>query len=283
MISFLCDINSKYTIAQLESEENITGKNRRLLSLTTDFGIQDYYQAKFKAAVYRQCPNVEILDVSHAIPLHDISLASYQLKNILQEFPDQSIHLVAVNNYYSESPKYIVFSYKNQFFVGPDNGIFSLVFPNLDQLKVYEIQSPDHGRGDASTKYLHAISCIFHHLPFEEFAIPTHDLVLKIDFKPVITSTQLRATVIHIDHFGNVVTNLSKSVFDDARNGRQFKLYYDPHDPLEYISKSYGSAGIGDPLCLFNETGLLEIAIYMGNAAQLLNLKINETIQIDFV
>ena len=267
----------------MESEQNYTGKNRRLLSLITDFGNKDYYQAKFKASVFKNCNQAEIIDVSHEIPLHDISLAAYQLKNIIQEFPKSSIHLVAVNNYYSDQPKYIAFECDGQFFIGPDNGVFSLVFPNLDQLEVYEIHGPDAFHRDASSVYLHAISCLYHELPMKEFGSKSDEIVLKIEFKPVVTTTQLRATVIHIDHFGNVVTNLSKSTFEDARMGRRFKLYYDPHDPLEYISKSYGSIGVGEPLCLFNEAGLLEIAISMGNAAQLLNLKINETIQIDFI
>lgn len=267
----------------MEAEENIAGKNRRLLSLITDFGNKDYFQARFKASVLKHCNDVNLIDVCHEIPLHDISLAAYQLKNIIQEFPEGSIHLVAVNNYYSEKARYLAFEHKAQYFIGPDNGIFSLVFPHLDQFTVYEINGPGQFRPNASTTYLHAISCLCHQLPFEEFGKLAHDLNLKIDFKPVVTSNQLRATVIHIDHFGNVVTNLTREVFEQARIDRSFKLYYDPHDPLEHISKTYGSVGVGEPLCFFNEAGHLEIAVCMGNAAQLLNLKLTETIQIDFI
>lgn len=258
-------------------------KSKQLVSIISDFGISDFYLAKFKASIYRQCPSIEIVDVSHNIPIHDISLAAYQLKNIVGEFPFESIHVVAVNNYYSPQPRYLCFNVDNQFFLGPDNGIFSLIFDNLDAIKLNEIQSPGEGTMTASVIYSHAVSCIHHGLPLAEFTKEAKEPMMKIEFKPVVTSNQLRATVIHIDHFGNVITNLNHSDFDAARNGRRFKLYYDPHDPIEFVSKSYAAVPVGGALCLFNESGLLEIALNMGNASQMLNLKLNETIQIDFV
>ncbi|MBP7643594.1 MAG: SAM-dependent chlorinase/fluorinase [Saprospiraceae bacterium] len=257
-------------------------KDKQLVSMISDFGTVDFYLAKFKASIYKKCPSLEIIDVNHHIPLHDISLAAFQLKNIIDEFPEGSIHLVAVNNHYNIQSRYFCFEVGGQYFIGPDNGIFSLIFPNLDSLVLYEILPLDDQMMSASAAYVHAISCIYHGLPMSEFTKKSQDPLMKIAFKPVVTSTQLRATVIHIDHFGNVITNLSKKDFEEAKSGRRFKLYYDPHDPLEYVSKSYASVPVGDPLCTFNESNLLEIAINMGNAAQLLNLKLNETIQIDF-
>lgn len=264
----------------MDQSDNI--KDKQLVSLISDFGTVDFYLAKFKASLYRKCPAIEIIDVSHNIPIHDISLAAYQLKNLVDDFPEGSIHIVAVNNYYGSQPRYLCFEVNKQYFIGPDNGIFSLVFPELESYQLYEIFPPGEGTGYATYIYIHAVSCIHHGLPMSEFAKQATEPMIKIEFKPVVTSTQLRATVIHIDYFGNVVTNLTKADFDLAKAGRRFKLYYDPHDPLEFVSKIYASVPVGDPLCLFNESGLLEIAINMGNASQLLNLKLNETIQIDF-
>jgi hypothetical protein len=252
----------------------------RLISIISDFGSKDQYLAELKAAIYYRCNNVFFLDISHEIDLYDISMAAYFLKNMLTELSEDSINIVAVNNFYDKKPKYLVFYRDGKYFVGPNNGIFSLLFENLED--VYEINIDFLEKKDVNSIYAHAAACINHGLPLEEFASPINEVVEKLDFRPVVTSSQIKATIIHIDQYENVITNLTKELFDKTRNGRQFAIYYKPHDPIEILSKHYGEVSQGEALALFNKANHLEIAINMGKASSTLHLFKNETIQIDF-
>lgn len=251
----------------------------QLISLITDYGNIDYYSAELKAALYKRCESIQILDISHELEVHNISLAAYHLKYMLPSLPDKSIIIVAVNNYYERRPKYIVFKHEEKYFIGPDNGIFSLVFEELSD--VYEINPLENSR-QVTDIYAHASACIHHQLPFEEFANPLKEINSKITFRPVVTSTQIKATIIHIDKYENVITNLTRELFEKSRNGRMFSIYYKPNDPIEMLSKHYGDVAVGETLAMFNSANHLELAINMGKASSVLHLFQNETIQIDF-
>lgn len=254
----------------------------QLISLITDYGIHDHYQAELKAALYKRCKDVVIMDINQNVPLHDISLAAYQLKNVMLSSPDNSIFIVGVNNQYSLRSRYICFEKEGNYFIGPDNGVFSLVFEDFEQVEVYVISNKNKISMDVHDLYAHAAACVNHGLPLSELGDRAVEVKRMIKFMPVVTKTQIRGTIIHIDHFENVITNLDKSLFVSTRNGRNFSLYYNPHDPLDIISNNYSDVAVGEVLCHFNGAGLLEIAINQGRASSLLNLNRNETIQIDF-
>jgi S-adenosyl-L-methionine hydrolase (adenosine-forming) len=252
----------------------------QLIALISDYGTSDHYSAELKAALYTHCENISILDVSHQIALYDISLAAYYLKSIIPSLPKSAITIVAVNNYYTKVPKYLVFQLEDRFFIGPDNGVFTLLFEEIPQ--AYEINMEQLMPMQSHEIYAHASACIHHGLPLDEFATPIHTIEEKIAFRPVVTSNQIKATIIHVDAYENVVTNLTRELFDRARNGRMFSIYYKPNDPIEYLSRHYGDAMVGETLAWFNPSGHLEIAINMGKASSTLHLFNNETIQIDF-
>jgi S-adenosyl-L-methionine hydrolase (adenosine-forming) len=252
----------------------------RLVSLITDYGSKDYYNAELKAALYGRCDGINILDVSHEIEVYNIALAAYHLKYILPSLPAQSINIVSVNNYYEKSPKYIVFEKDNRYFIGPDNGIFSMVFDELHDVHRIDVGFLD--KPQVHEVYAHASACVHHGFPLNEFAAPVNQITERINFRPVVTSSQIKATIIHTDQYENVITNLTKELFEKSRNGRAFSIYYKPNDPVEMLSKHYGEVPVGETLAWFNNAGHLEIAINMGKASSTLHLFINETIQIDF-
>ncbi len=252
----------------------------QLVSLITDYGRKDYYLAELKAALFSKCEDIQIIDVSHEIAFYDIALAAYNLKHLLSSLPHKTINIVSVNNYYEKKPKYIVFKRENHFFIGPDNGIFSLIFDDLED--VFEINLDALDNRQVHNVYSHSAACIHHNLPFEEFSTPYKDFNVRLNFRPVVTNQQIKATIIHIDQYENVVTNCTKDIFEKSRQGRGFSIYYKPNDPIDILSKHYGEVNVGEALAWFNNTGHLEIAINMGKASTTLHLFQNETIQIDF-
>ena len=136
--------------------------------------------------------------------------------------------------------------------------------------------------GSVSAIFSHAAAYLGHGLPISEIGPVVANFSRKLVIQPVITSNQIRATIIHIDHFENAVVNLRKDMFERVRNERNFALYYKQNDPITFLSKDYGDVAIGDALAFFNSAGYLEIAINMDKASSMLNLFKNEMIQINF-
>ncbi len=253
----------------------------QIVSLTTDFGIADYFVADLKASILTQYAAVQFVDVSHEIASHDIMQAAYYIQNVKKSFPVGTIHIVAVYNYYSEKSKFVAIEMEGQYFLGPNNGVFSLVFNNIDPSKVREI---DFGEGMSLTQiFSNAVALISNGIPIEDIGPVIEDFQSKLPISPVITPSQIRATILHIDHFNNAVINITKDQFDRIKDGRQFEIYYKQTDPIREISNHYGEVAVGEVLALFDSTGYLVIAINMERASDQLNLIKNETIQINFI
>ena len=176
----------------------------------------------------------------------------------------------------------MVFHKDDHVFIGPDNGIFSLIYEDFEQLEIYNINIDTCPNTSLEGIYAHAVACVSHGLPLNDFATLCNKPLVKMMFRPVITSNTIRATIIHVDHNDNVITNLTYDQFEKARNGRLYEIYYNPHDPVHQIHKHYGEVPVGEVVCFFNHTHHLEIAINQGKAAQSLHLFKNETIQINF-
>ncbi len=194
--------------------------------------------------------------------------------------PKHTLHLIAVNTYYAEHNQLILFEHDGYFFVGPNNGVFSLIFPDLDPRGVVEV--PMTSREDI----YHSLSKVIYQLAegklVREIGLPVQEYERRLSLQAVINTDNIRATIMHVDTFGNVIINVDKSTFDRVRAGRSYAIYFKSNDPITRLSHRYNDVPIGDVCAFFNDINMLEIAINMGNAHQLLSLNKNETIQIDF-
>lgn len=251
------------------------------VTLISDFGVTDYYVALLKAAIYSQNDDLTVVDITHHIQRHDIMEASFYLSSVYNHFPIGTVHVACVNTFYAGDSELIMFHHAGYSFIGPNNGLFSLVFPNLSETDVYKIDEPL----DVSSQY-DLVGFIVQQLlkktPLSDIGPPVEYFDQKITLQPVITSSQIRATIVHVDQFGNVIVNLDKRTFEKVKLDREYAIYYKSNDPITRISLGYNEAQIGDVCAFFNTIGMLEIAVNMGNAHELLNLNRNETIQINF-
>jgi len=254
-----------------------------IVSITTDFGLQDYYVAELKAQILRRSTDIQLVDVSHSIDSHDIVQAAHFLDNVFRSFPTGTIHLVAVYNYYDKDSTFILLEREGHYFVGPDNGVFSLIFDDLMAPEVVKLDNEEIKYKSIAEILSWTVGNLIEGKTVSEIGSRVETINQKMGIKPVVTSSQIRATIIHIDHYENVIINLKRDQFEKLRKGRGFQLYYKQTDPVTRISEDYADVPITDVMCLFNSAGYMEIGINMGKASSMLNLNKNETIQINFI
>src|SRR6056297_115148 len=252
----------------------------KLFTLITDSGKDHFVVGRMKGLILRGCPNAQIVDITHEVAHFNRIEAAHQLQACYKDFPDYSIHIVHVNAFYAEKSTWIAFEMANQYFIGPNNGLFSLVFEEAS-FPVYEIGSTDElGRWPGKVMTDAAIH-IARNSSFRGFPKCTN-FDERINLHPVVREKTIRGTVIYIDEYGNVITNITRKLYESVRNGRQFALYFKRFDPITYVSQHYAEEGVGDTLCRFNSLGYLEIAIHLDRATDLLDLRLNDTVQIEF-
>jgi len=255
-----------------------------IITLTTDLGDKDIYQAALKGSILKLLPNVNIVDITNSVSAFNIQQAAFILKNSYHYFPDATVHLIGIDTVFSASTRYLAVKYKNHYFVGADNGIFSLMF-NDEPDEIVEINILQ------DLKFLHfPLADIFVraacHLadgrPLKEIGLPVSAIEKKMNLQPVIEKNLIKGSVIYIDSFQNVITNITKEFFNSIQQGRRFILYFKRNETIDRLSWHYNEVPEGEKLCLFGISDHLEIAINKGNASGLLGLTLGDKVVIDF-
>lgn len=252
-----------------------------IVTLTSDFGRGDYYLPLIKGAILSQDDQLRLVDITHEIESYDIVQAAFIFRNAWHSFPEGTIHLISVNDYYQETCRFLAVQYQQHYFIGPDNGIFTLIFRG-EEIKAYALPVVDNAHFGLQQIYATAIGHIVKGAAFEKIGMLVEDPVQRITFQPVVQPTAIRGSVIHVDRYNNAILNIDRDLFDRIGAGRSFQLFFKRHDPITKLSEHYHDVPIGEVLCLFNSAGQLEIAINMGKAAELLGLKVEDTVQLEF-
>lgn len=254
----------------------------QLVTLTTDFGVQDYYAGALKGALLRCSPTVQLVDISHAIRPFDIVQGAFVVENAYTEFPEGTIHLIGVNCVYDAHYRFLAVRRDGHFFLAPDNGLLTLLFGQLPEAEVRELPAPVQQHFPVKQAFADAVGHIAAGKPFEALGLPAGPILQRISLQPVIMPGRIRGTIIQVDNFENAVVNIRREVFEKSANGRGFSLFFKRNDPITRLCQNYCDAPVGEPLCLFNSAGLLEIAVNMGRAATLLGLKAEDVVEVVF-
>ncbi len=250
---------------------------RNVITLTTDFGLQDYYVSAMKAVILNIAPEVRIVDISHDIPSQDIMAGSWTLKNSAMLFPEGTIHTVVVDPGVGTDRDPIALQIEDQYFVGPDNGIFSLLTEELDYRAVkltnekYWRDEPSmtfHGRDIFATVAAHLSEGV----ALEDLGEPIDNLVTYRWTVPIADKDGLEGMVIHIDKFGNLITNISASQIEDVIGDKNVKIYVG-NTILDEIVPTFGAVAEGEPAAYIGSSDMLEIGINKGNAEEMLSVQ----------
>ncbi len=253
-----------------------------IITLTTDFGLKDHYVSAIKGAILSRLPTVTIVDISHKIEKYNLLDASYILKESYPNFPENTIHIIGINTELSASGGYVLVKQYGHYFIGADNGIFSLLFEEIPQqireLEVENNQKLSFPTRDIFTK----IACqLAEGADFNSIGKPKAELLQRIPFRATSMGDNIRGSFVYIDSYGNVTTNIDRRLFDQVGKGQPFIIELARHT-IERISKEYSDVPEGEVLAMFNASDFLEIAMRNGKAGGLLNLKINDSITIRF-
>ena len=236
-------------------------------------------------------PTIRLVDVSHSIAPQDVMEGAFVLRNAAWNFPPDTVHLVVIDPGVGTGRSAIAARIENQFFVGPDNGLFTLLgagdessIPQstvvLDKPEFWRIPEPSstfHGRDVFAPVAAYLASGA----GLEDVGTPTSNIMKLRWALPFADRQGLQGWVVQVDHFGNCITNITHGMYY-AHNGERSPKCYVGTSILEGLSNTYDEAPAGEPVLLFGSSGFLEVAINRGNASKLLSIRKGDPINIVF-
>jgi S-adenosylmethionine hydrolase len=271
-----------------------------IVTLTTDWRQNDFYVGAVKGTILSLAPQTLVVDLNHQIPPFNLSMAAFVVKNSFNFFPAGTIHIIDVSSEPSENEGYIAIKQNDHFFLCANNGIAGLLFQDDPEQAVriqkfaIEGENPNSNSISASSvtgiTTFAGISVLAPSAAFlasgagmEELGTLTVELIKQIPLRPAIDESVISGSIIYIDSYQNTITNITRELFERIGKGRSFEiLVQSNYYKVKKLNKYYNETSPGELLALFNSLDLLEIAIYRGNAAELLNLGINSTVRVKF-
>ncbi|MCG2460397.1 SAM-dependent chlorinase/fluorinase [Flavobacteriaceae bacterium F89] len=273
-----------------------------IITLTTDFGHKDHFVGTIKGTIYRELEDAKIVDISHSISPFNIQECAYILKNSYKTFPEGTIHVVGVDSDPTPENQHIAVLLDNHYFIAANNGVIGLITSEIVPDKIVEIQIPNPVK--SSFPVLDVFVQVACHIArggtLEVIGRPFDQLSDLKEFAPRISDNgnSIIGSVIYIDNYGNVVTNIQKKMFETQRKARNFTLnarnkkireiHNQYSDIINFDLDKNQRKGPGDLLALFNSAGYVELAIYksdlntVGGASTLLGLDYRDTIVVEF-
>ena len=233
-----------------------------MISLLTDFGTADYYVGAVKGAILSVNPSAVIVDITHEIPPQDVAAGAFTLLAAYKTFPSGTIHVAVVDPGVGSTRRPIIVSANGQFFVGPDNGLFTYIYDREPSRRIIHVTADRFFRPEPSTTFhgrdifAPVAAALSNGVAIEEFGAEISDEIR-------LPSLETPLRIIHIDRFGNCVTNItrdrldSESLIINGRTIREFRRFYGEGDN-ESLFAIWGSAGF------------LEISVNGGSAARVL-------------
>lgn len=261
-------------------------QKRHLVTLLTDFGTSDYFVASMKGAMLSIHPEIDFVDVTHEVAAHDIFGAAYALRCAYATFPRFTTHVVVVDPGVGTARRPVLVMTDNYNFIGPDNGVFSYVYQLETINRVIHLTTEHYFR--------HPVSATFHGrdvfgpvaawhakgIDPRKMGEEIKDYVrLEAPTPKAVAPTMFKGAVIHVDRFGNLVTNFTVDHVTPERARSNGRLRINGRE-VPRILETYGQAPAGEPFAYFGSQGLLEIAIPKSSAARALEAR--RGMEVDF-
>jgi S-adenosylmethionine hydrolase len=243
-----------------------------ILTLTSDFGLTDHYVAAMKGVILSICPQARMVDISHGVSPYDVAEGAYLIAQAYPSFPPKTVHVVVVDPGVGTSRRPILLEAAGQYFVGPDNGVLSMVY-SREKSKVRLISNDRYFRKPVSRTFhgRDIFSPVAAHLaagvPSPRLGKLIQDYLRPSFEKPQRTGKRTwTGRILKIDRFGNVVTNFHVSEFPDLER-KNFSLAIGPRQ-AGVMAHNYAECGPGELFAIAGSSGYLEVSVSQGSAAR---------------
>lgn len=249
-----------------------------IITFLSDFGMQDHYVAAVKAQIFKQNPNAQIIDISHNISLNNVIEASFVLKNVYKDFPEGTVHLIAVNENHNGKPMAIQLD--GHYFVGRDSGIFGLL---SDKMPTQMAIIPNEKPTSFSSKNVFAKVAVMlsNGANLSDVGTVAEGFNMLKYPQARTTKNEIGGQVMHVDGQGNLISNITRTQFEEAWGDRHFEVSFE-RERLREIHDKYTDVDSGNAVCFFNDNDMLEIAVNDGNACKLFGLSYGANVKIYF-
>ena len=263
----------------------------KLITLTTDFGLTDEYVGVMKGVIYNLAPNTQIIDLCHGIEPQNIAQAAYLINSSTRYFSDNTIHIVVVDPGVGGNRRLILIRARKQLFLAPDNGVLTLLLNNKDfefaraitnkELFTKPTSQTFHGRD--------ILAPIAAHLATGATAekigpLVNYNSLTQLNLAPTIISEsrKIMGTVIQVDRFGNLITNIERPIIQRLIKTKHINKITVTIGSKTFTNHTdcYDEALPGELLSLFGSRGYLEISLNQGNAAKFLGISLGEIVEL---
>ncbi|WP_339917460.1 SAM-dependent chlorinase/fluorinase [Yeosuana marina] len=274
-----------------------------IITLTTDFGEKDHFAGATKGAIYSEMPEIRIVDISHSISPFNTSEAAYIIQNAYRSFPKGTIHVIGIDSELNAENKHIALKLDDHYFICANNGIMSMICSEIVPEKIVEINI--HDKIQTSFPVLDVFVKVACHIArggtLEVIGKTITEIKPIKNIVPYVNEdkSQIIGSVLYIDNYGNVVTNIKKSFFEAIQKGRSFEIsarsykfrtiYKKYSDFVNFEIPEDKRHDEGRGLVVFNSGSFLEIAVYksnsatVGSASTLMGLNLMDTVSINFL
>lgn len=256
-----------------------------LLTLLTDFGYRDHYVAALKARLLRLAPAVQLLDISHAVEPFNIAHAVYVLGSVYADFPAGTVHLVGVSDLgqgYGAAPAWHAAHYQEHYFVSADNGLLNLLCDGRPD-ELVSLPPPPGGNLASPTRDVLAPAAVrlAQGEALSALGPPAPALHQLLNRQLRLQDHRITGHVVHVDHYGNLITNISRSAVEVVGRGRPPAVHF-ARETVRDLLPHFAAAEPGAAVCTFNSRDCLCIGIGQGHAAELLGLYYDSQVDVRF-
>lgn len=249
------------------------------VTLTTEWKPEDIYHGIIKGKLLSFCPGVSIIDNAINIAPFDILHAAFVVRNTYLNYPKGTIHIICVHSEAGSDQNYLIVRAKDHFFIGTDNGIFSLIL-NGEPDEVIRIDTGD--QSDELDIFAKAAADLVGGKKLHEIGKPVSSISERVPLRATIEANTITGSIIFIDSYGNAISNITREVFSRVFEGKEFRILIQSNrNYTDRIVRKYSDVGVGDMLTRFNSLDLLEIAINGANITELLRLETGTVVRID--
>lgn len=251
-----------------------------MITLLTDFGLTDYFVAAVKGVILTINPTVQIVDLTHELAAQDVAAAAFTLGACYHYFPPGAIHVAVVDPGVGSARAALVVEVGGEagdyFFVGPDNGIFSYVYMREERVRVFQLTRAEYFRAPVSATFhgrdvfAPVAAWLSRGVTPERLGVEIEDYVSLAIPQPHASGDQLAGCVLHVDRFGNLITNLTARELPSGQAAPATKRLQVAGRAVTQFGTHYAQAQAGDELFAYlGSAGYWELALRGGSAAQL--------------